>query len=198
MRDGETRRGRLDAGVRRFLRAMVRRASPGPEDTVTTHAPAVRLRDVTEGDLPTFFEQQRDPDANRMAAFPSRDWDAFMAHWAKILGDAAVTRRTVLLDECVAGYIVTWERNGKRLVGYWIGKDYWGGGVATRALSQFLDVDRTRPLHAHVAKRNVASIRVLEKCGFTVCVEETASLGAPADGVEELVFQLGTNEHGDA
>ncbi len=47
----------------------------------------VQLRDVAEGDLPVFFEHQRDPVANRMAGFPPRDRDAFVAHWAKILAD---------------------------------------------------------------------------------------------------------------
>jgi len=48
----------------------------------------VLLRDVTEGDLPIFFEQQLDPNSNRMAAFTARDpadWDAFTARWTRIL-----------------------------------------------------------------------------------------------------------------
>lgn len=44
----------------------------------------ITLRDVNEGDLPIFFEQQLDPDANQMAAFTAprdpADRDAFMAH----------------------------------------------------------------------------------------------------------------------
>ncbi len=39
------------------------------------------LRDVTEDDLPILFEHQREPDANRMAAWPARSHGAFMAHW---------------------------------------------------------------------------------------------------------------------
>jgi len=45
----------------------------------------VLLRDVQDSDLPVFFEQQLDPQATRMAAFPSRSRDAFMAHWKKSL-----------------------------------------------------------------------------------------------------------------
>ena len=33
-----------------------------------------------------------------------------------------------------------------------------------------------RPLHAHVAKHNAGSIRVLEKCGFRLELEEDAEL----------------------
>ena len=157
----------------------------------------IRLREVTDDDLPVFFEQQRDPEANRMAAFPARERDAFMAHWAKIRGDKAVTIRAILLGGQVVGNIVSWERDRKQVIGYWIGKAYWGRGVATGALSAFLGVVKARPLYAHVAKHNIGSIRVLQKCGFTMCREETESLDPPGDGVEEIVFELGTHENGE-
>ena len=101
-----------------------------------------------------------------MAAFPPRDRDAFMRHWRKILADEAVITETVLVDGRVAGNVVSWEHDGERDVGYWIGKQFWGKGVATAALSEFLIQVTTRPLHAHVARHNVASVRVLEKLGM--------------------------------
>src|SRR5215218_9325330 len=52
---------------------------------------------------------------------------------------------------------------GEREVTYWIGRSYWGKGIATDALTAFLAVERSRPLHARVASDNVASRRVLEK-----------------------------------
>ena len=107
-----------------------------------------------------------------MAAFPARDEDAFMAHWTKILADPTVTARTVLLDEQVAGNVVSFEHEGHREVGYWIGREFWGRGVATRALSVFLELVPERPLYAGVVPHNAASIRVLEKCGFTVTGRE--------------------------
>ncbi len=165
-------------------------------DALTSRAGEVRLRDVIESDLPVFFEHQGEPEANRMAAFPARSRDAFLAHWAKMLGDQGVTVRTILFGGRVAGNIVCWERGHQRLVGYWIGREYWGKGVASTALAEFLAVVKARPLFAHVAKQNIPSIRVLEKCGFRVCVGETAALGAPPDGIEELVFGLGTKEDG--
>jgi RimJ/RimL family protein N-acetyltransferase len=127
----------------------------------------VLLRDVTEADLPTFFDQQLDPEANRMADFAARDESAFMAHWTKILGDETVTKKTILFDGHVAGNVVNFENSGEREVGYWIGREYWGKGIATEALSRFLGLVETRPLYA-----SVASIRVLEKCGFTIADEE--------------------------
>jgi RimJ/RimL family protein N-acetyltransferase len=44
--------------------------------------------------------------------------------------------------------------------------------VATGALTALLEVLEMRPLYAHVARQNVASARVLEKCGFRVLGEE--------------------------
>jgi RimJ/RimL family protein N-acetyltransferase len=150
----------------------------------------VVLRDVTEDDLPVFFEDQLDPEATRMAAFAPRDREAFMAHWRTgILGEDSAVARTVVFDGRVAGNIVSWEQSGRRLVGYWVGRPYWGKGIATRALSAFLGVVRERPLHAHVAVANVASIRVLHKCGFKVS-DEIDEPGPPADGVEEVLMVL--------
>lgn len=137
----------------------------------------VRLRDVVPDDLPIFYEQQLDGDATRMAAFPARDRAAFDTHWAtNILGNPASVIKTILLDGQVAGNIGSWRQNGVRLVGYWIGKEHWGKGVATRALAAFLHLVTERPLYAHVAKHNVGSIRVLEKCGFCVERDESAEL----------------------
>ncbi len=148
----------------------------------------IRIRDVIEADLTILFAQQLDPDATRMAAFPAREREAFMMHWKnKILGDARVQKQTILFDAQVAGHIVSFEQGEKRLVGYWLGKEYWGRGIATRALSEFLAQETHRPLYAQVAKHNVASIRVLEKCGFTHLGDEPPLPGAE---VEELTMVL--------
>ena len=148
------------------------------------------LRDVTEDDLPVFFEHQLEPEANRMAAFPARDREAFTAHWTKIMADEAVTIKTIVFDAHVAGNVVSWEQSGERLVGYWIGRQYWGKGVPTRALSAFLGHVTTRPLYARVAKHNVASLRVLEKCGFTISGHDTAPADTGGEEVEEFILKL--------
>lgn len=145
----------------------------------------VILRETDAGDLPIFLEQQLDPEAVQMAALSSRDRDAFMAHWGKIFGDETVFTRTVMLEEKVAGYVVCFERDGRRLVGYWIGREYWGRGVGTQALAALLRLVDTRPLFAYAAEQNLASIRVLEKCGF---VRRDRLVGE--DGIPEIVFEL--------
>lgn len=150
--------------------------------------PTVRLRDVIEADLPALFDHQSDPEASKMAAFPARDWDAFVAHETKIAQDATVVRKTILADEQVAGSIGSFDQGGLRLVGYVIGRSDWGKGIATLALAQFLDLVTTRPLHAFVAKHNVGSVRVLEKNGFTVVREQTSHEHGMV--VDELLLRL--------
>ena len=149
----------------------------------------VTLRDVTEADLPIFFEFERDPVANEMAAFPARDREAFMQHWtANILGNDTRRKRTILLDDVVVGNILSWEQSGDRLVGYWIGREYWGRGVASRALALFLVEVDERPLYAYVAAHNAGSIRVLEKSGFRIVRAETIEESGAR--IEELLFRL--------
>lgn len=153
----------------------------------------VFLRDVTESDLPILFEQQLDTDATQMAAFPSRDRDAFMAHWAKIMADESNILKAIVFDGQVAGNIVSWEGSGEWEVGYWIGKEYWGKGIATKALAAFLGHVKMRPLYAHVAKHNIGSLRVLEKCGFTVIGEDKHS-NPRGEEVEEFILKLTSSE----
>lgn len=126
----------------------------------------VRLRPVGAADVPLFFEYQRDPLAVRMAAatpLARRDHDAL---WREILADPAIMARAVVVDGEVAGSLTSWTHWQQRQVGYWLGRDHWGRGIATTALALFLCELSDRPVHAYVAAHNAASRRVLEKCGF--------------------------------
>jgi RimJ/RimL family protein N-acetyltransferase len=128
----------------------------------------VRLRAVAPEDLPVFFEHQRDPLANRMADFPARDWPGFQQHWIRIMAEEANILRTIEAWGQVAGNVVSYVQGDRRFVGYWLGRDFWGRGIATRALETLLGAIAERPLYAYVASHNQGSIRVLEKCGFRV------------------------------
>ncbi len=156
-------------------------------------AAEVLLRDVYQGDLDTFFFQQLDPEANYMAAFTAEDpadHDAFIAHWAEILADDAITIKTVVVAGQVAGSILCYPEQGKPEVGYWIGKQYWGQGIATQALLILLNEVTTRPLHARAAKDNIASLRVLQKCGFAIVGDDAGFSYARDREVEEFVLRL--------
>ena len=152
------------------------------------------LRPVVADDLPIFFEQQADPDANYMAAFTVKDPGdraAFMARWQRILADPTVIIRTVVTDGAVAGSVLSYEEESRPEVSYWLGQAFWGRGIATRALTAFLaDANRTRPIYARAAKDNIGSLRVLAKCGFTIVGEDNGYANARGAEVEEYVLAL--------
>ena len=143
------------------------------------------LREVVESDLPILYEYECDSEAAAMAGFPSRERDAFMAHWAKTLANDSALTMAIVADDQVAGNIGCWEADGRRFVGYWIGREFWGRGLATQAVAELAGIVEARPLYAHVLKSNVASIRVLEKNGFVEVERHTGG-----DGIEELVLEL--------
>ncbi len=168
-----------------------------PVDATTNNATTggTLLRDVAEEDLDVFFEQQRDPVANHMAAFTAKDptdRDAFGEHWARILSDDAITIRTIVFDGRVAGHIARFERLGDPEVTYWLGREFWGKGLATEALSAFLAEVTDRPLYARAAKDNLASIGVLEKCGFAICGSNKAFASARGEEITEVILKLGS------
>jgi RimJ/RimL family protein N-acetyltransferase len=156
------------------------------------------LRDVVEDDLPWFFDFQLDRDANYMAAFISRDptdREAFTAHWKKILADPTTINRTIVCDGQVVGSVSSYVQSGKPEVTYWIGKAHWGRGIATRALAAFLvEANATRPIYARVARDNLGSRRVLEKCGFRIIGEMKGFANARGEEIEELHMELDARE----
>lgn len=166
------------------------------------------LREVVAADLPLFFEQQLDATATHMAAFTAgdpADRVAFEKHWNRILSDPSVFIRTIVLlrrtapDSSyldfteaaprVAGHIAIYGPSNERDVTYWLGRAYWGRGVATRALAMLLNVAE-RPLHARAAGDNVASIRVLQKCGFGIYGRGQGFANGRGAAIEEVLLAL--------
>jgi RimJ/RimL family protein N-acetyltransferase len=153
----------------------------------------VTLREVIDSDLPVFFQHQQDQEAVQMAAFTSEDPSdraAFDAHWARIRASETVINRAVEVDGKLAGHVASFEMFGEREVTYWIGREFWGQGIATAALHAFLKVDTTRPLYARAAKDNTRSIRVLEKCGFIFIGEERGFANARKAKIDEVILKL--------
>jgi RimJ/RimL family protein N-acetyltransferase len=151
------------------------------------------LRELRDEDLPILFEQWADPVAAEMAAFTApehMDRDAFERRWSRLRADATILNRVIVVDGEVAGSIGSWGEPGEREITYWIGRAYWGKGIATDAVKAFLAVDRSRPLHARIASDNVGSRRVLEKCGFLVVGTERAFAEARSAEIEESLLRL--------
>lgn len=116
-----------------------------------------------------------------------------MRHWrTNILGSAVAVSRTIVFDGQVVGNIGAWTDadSRERRLGYWIGREFWGQGIASAAVAQFLAFESFRPLTAHVARHNLASIRVLEKSGFVRAGDDAFPL-PDETRIEELAYVLG-------
>lgn len=163
------------------------------ESSVDQSENDVALRDVVPDDVAIFYRQQLDAEANRMAAFTVKDPSdkkAFKERWLRILSANSITKQTILYEGQVAGNIMGFDQFEKPSVGYWLGREFWGKGIATAALKLFLKQVATRPLYARVAKDNQGSMRVLEKCGFAICGEDKGFAHARGTEIEEYIYRL--------
>ena len=153
------------------------------------------LREVAETDLPILFEYESDPTAVHMAAFTAKnpaDRNSFNEHWVKILSDPENIVRSIVFEGQLAGSIGSFvdPEFRKRELTYWIGRKYWGRGIATTALSDFLHIVKTRPIYARSAHDNIASMRVLEKCGFKIIGHGSGFANARGKQIEEAILEL--------
>ena len=151
------------------------------------------LREIEDRDLGVLFEHWTDSDAIRMAAFTSpdqKDRTSFERRWARLRSDVSTTNRVVEIDGRVVGHIASFDLEGHREVTYWIGREDWGRGIATRALQEFLQLEATRPLYAGAASDNAASIRVLTKCGFLIVGEGRGFAHGRNEETDEVVLRL--------
>lgn len=135
----------------------------------------ISLHPITEADLDILFEFENDPIANKMADFPARKRKAFNAHWQqKILTNEKATAQGIWLDDVLVGNVLSWINTDPaaksdpqmRLVGYWIGREYWGQGIATKALEMFLKQFISTPVFAYIDKQNQASLALAYSNGF--------------------------------
>src|SRR5262249_10281758 len=121
--------------------------------------------------------------------------EAFTAHWNRIMADETVLLKTIVFDGQVVGSVSSYEDAGRPEVTYWIDRAHWGRGIATRALSEFLaHGNGTRPIYARVAKDNLGSRRVLEKCGFEIIGTSKGFANARGEEIEELLLELRATE----
>ncbi|MGK5678301.1 GNAT family N-acetyltransferase [Actinoplanes sp. URMC 104] len=153
----------------------------------------VALRPIDDADLDALFEQMRDPESVRMAAFTAEDPDdraAFDAHMARVraLPDAAL--HAVTADGRLVGTAGNYVMDGRTEVTYWIDRSFRGRGIAGRALALLLETIPVRPVHARAASDNAASLRVLRRAGFTVIGTEVAYANGRRAEIEETLLRL--------
>jgi RimJ/RimL family protein N-acetyltransferase len=153
----------------------------------------VALRPIEDGDLDALFDQMRDPESVRMAAFTAKDPDdrtAFEIHMAKVRTSPEGTTRAITADGRLVGSIASFVIDGDTEITYWIDRSRWGQGIASRALALFLDTVPVRPLFARAASDNVGSLRVLQKAGFAIIGTETSYANARGTEIEETILRL--------
>jgi RimJ/RimL family protein N-acetyltransferase len=151
------------------------------------------LRAVEDRDIDMLFEHSNDPEAKWMAAFTSPaadDRSTFEQRWARLRSDASTTNRIIEIDGRVVGTIASFDLDGEREITYWIGREDWGRGIATRALQEFVQLETTRPLYARAASDNAASIRVLTKCGFLIVGAGRGFAYGRGEETDEVVLRL--------
>ncbi len=160
---------------------------------VKVRAVSITLREVESSDLETFYQHQLDPEAIRMAAFVGKDPKdrvAFDAHWDKILKSLQNTNRTIVAEGQVAGHIACYPDGERMEVTYWLGREFWGRGLATQALQRMLHFVVDRPLFARAATDNLGSLRVLQKCGFKIIGTNKDCAHGRGEETEEYLLRL--------
>jgi RimJ/RimL family protein N-acetyltransferase len=154
----------------------------------------VALRPIDDSDLDALFDQMRDPESVRMAAFTAKDpndREAFDTHMSKARASADGTLRAVIRGGRLVGSIASFVMDGDTAITYWIDRSVWGQGVASQALALLLDTVQVRPLYARAASDNVGSLRVLKRAGFTIVGTEISYANARSTEIEETVLRLG-------
>jgi ribosomal-protein-alanine N-acetyltransferase len=153
----------------------------------------VKLRKTEKSDLELLFQFQLDKEANYLAAFTSKDptdKDAYFEKFTKILNDPTINNQTILVDETIVGSIAKFEIKGDPGITYWIDKNFWGKGIATTALENFLSIESTRPIWGRVAFDNLGSQKVLEKCGFVKIGTDKGFANARQKEIAEFIYKL--------
>jgi RimJ/RimL family protein N-acetyltransferase len=153
----------------------------------------ITLTETKKEDLHAFFEFQLDKEANYLAAFTAKDPSdktAYMEKYTKFLTDPTIHTRTIKVNGVIAGSVAKFVMEGDAEITYWIGRSFWGQGVATTALEAFLKMEQTRPIYGRVAFDNYGSQKVLEKCGFVKTGMDKGFANARQAEIEEYIYKL--------
>lgn len=154
---------------------------------------SIALRPVQDADLDALFDQMRDPESVRMAAFTPQDPDdraAFDAHMARVLSAPDITHRAITCDGRLVGSIASFVIDGETEVTYWVERASWGRGIARAALIQLLESVTVRPLFARAASDNIGSLKVLAAAGFRPIGTEISFAAGRNAKIEETVLRL--------
>jgi len=160
---------------------------------MTNNQPGIKLRPTKVSDLDYLFQFQLDKEGGYLAAFMPKDpadKKAYLTKYTKLLDDPMVNNQTILADDIIVGSIAKFVIEGDAEITYWIDRNFWGQGIATKALKKFLAIETTRPLFGRVAFDNFGSQKVLEKSGFVKIGSDRGFANARQAEIEEFIYQL--------
>ena len=153
----------------------------------------IQLRQTEVADLDKLFLFQLDKEACYLAAFTPKDpadRSAYLTKFTKLLRDPTVNNMTIIADNIIVGSIAKFEMKGEAEITYWINRTFWGQGIATKALKDFLYIEKMRPISGRVAFDNFPSQKVLEKCGFVRTGSDKGFANARQRDTEEFIYKL--------
>lgn len=154
-------------------------------------ATSVQLRQVLAGDIALFFEHHLElrplPAGASVADLESRK-ATFVGRWDQMLSDERVLARTIVWKGAVAGYVAHLMQRDKPAISCWLGRDYWGKGVATQAVRDFLDLIEERPVYARVSYDNLAAMQVLRKTGFEIVGHDSFFSESHGYEIDEIIL----------
>ena len=153
----------------------------------------IKFRKTVVDDLEFLFKFQLDKEAINLAAFTPKDptdKSAYLSKYTKLLSDPTVNNQTIIIDNKIVGSIAKFEIDGQAEVTYWIDKNFWGKGIATKALEYLLTIEKARPILGRVAFDNYGSQKVLEKCGFVKIGKDKGFANARQTEIEEFIYKL--------
>ena len=153
----------------------------------------VKLYQTIEDDLNVFFEFQIDSEAIYMAAFtPVNPFDkiAYIDKYLRLLSDPTIHMCTIKVDKLIVGSISKFDLHGDNEITYWIDKSFWGKGIATVALREFLKVELSRPIYGRTAFDNLGSQKVLLSNGFEKIRTDKGFAYGRGEEIEEFIYML--------
>ncbi|MDB5230184.1 MAG: GCN5-related N-acetyltransferase [Chitinophagaceae bacterium] len=153
----------------------------------------ITLAETEKDDLNAFFQFQLNKEASYLAAFTPKDPNdktAYIEKYTKHLADPAINMRTIKVNDEIAGSIAKFVMENDAEITYWIDRKFWGQGIATTALKDFLKIEQTRPIYGRVAFDNYGSQKVLEKCGFVKTGKDKGFANARQAEIEEFIYKL--------
>lgn len=153
----------------------------------------ITLAKTEKNDLNAFFQFQLDNESNYLAAFTSKDPNdkaAYLEKYTKHLADPDIHMRTIKVNGLIVGSIAKFIMDNEAGITYWIDRKFWGRGIATTALNEFLKIEQARPIYGRVAFDNYGSQKVLEKCGFVKIGQDKGYANARQAEIEEFIYKL--------